>query len=107
MGYWNWEYYPRNKANTNKKKPSERKKFGQTFWSKEFLNSLKGIRIGQQKNVLVHRLINQGTLEERIDDMIQSKKHLANITVASGETWLGDLSNKELRELVALSEHKE
>src|SRR3989339_328310 len=65
----------------------------------------RAYRIGQQKNVLVHRLINQGTLEERIDDMIQSKKHLANITVASGETWLGDLNNKELRELVGLSKH--
>jgi SNF2 family DNA or RNA helicase len=51
----------------------------------------------------VHRLITQGTLEEKIDRMIQAKKELANMTVQTGEKWIGELSNKELRELVQLS----
>ena len=37
--------------------------------------------------------------EERIDEMIQKKKHLAEMTVATGENWIGKLSNKELREI--------
>ena len=62
----------------------------------------RAFRIGQTKNVLVYRLINQGTLEEKIDAMIQSKKELADLSVKTGETWLGDLSNDELAELVSL-----
>ena len=56
-------------------------------------------RIGQHQNVLVHRFITQNTFEERIDKMIQDKRHLADLTVATGESWIGKLSNKELREL--------
>lgn len=59
----------------------------------------RAYRIGQTKNVMVHRFITQGTFEEKIDHMIQEKKHLADMTVASGESWIGKLSNKELREL--------
>ncbi|MDR2498210.1 MAG: DEAD/DEAH box helicase [Tannerellaceae bacterium] len=59
----------------------------------------RAYRIGQDKNVMVHRLICKDTFEERIDDMIQQKKHLADMTVASGESWIGKLSNKELREI--------
>ncbi len=62
----------------------------------------RAFRIGQTKNVLVYRLMNQGTLEEKIDAMIQSKKELADLSVKTGETWLGDLSNEELAELVSL-----
>lgn len=62
----------------------------------------RAYRIGQDRNVLVHRLITQGTLEEKIDDMIQRKKELANLTISVGEKWLGELSNDELRELVRL-----
>lgn len=62
----------------------------------------RAFRIGQQRNVQVHRFITQGTLEEKIDAMIQKKKELANLTVASGEKWVGELSNAELRELVKL-----
>ena len=56
----------------------------------------RAYRIGQHKNVVVHRFITKNTFEEKIDKMIQHKKHLANITVTSGENWIGKLSNKEL-----------
>ena len=59
----------------------------------------RAYRIGQEKNVMVHRMICKNTFEERIDEMIQKKKHLAEITVATGENWIGKLSNKELREI--------
>ena len=59
----------------------------------------RAYRIGQHQNVLVHRFITQNTFEERINQMIQDKRHLADLTVATGESWVGKLSNKELREL--------
>ena len=59
----------------------------------------RAYRIGQKKNVLVHRFITKNTFEEKIDEMIQKKKHLADMTVATGENWIGKLSNKELREI--------
>ncbi len=62
----------------------------------------RAYRIGQQRNVNVHRFISQGTMEEKIDKLIQSKKNLAEMSVTTGESWLGDLSNKELKALVAL-----
>ena len=60
----------------------------------------RAFRIGQKKNVIVHRLISKGTFEEKINQMLQDKKHLADLTVANGEKWIGDLSNRELQELV-------
>lgn len=62
----------------------------------------RAYRIGQKKNVVVHRFITKNTFEEKINDMIQKKKHLAEMTVATGENWLGKLSNKELRELFTI-----
>jgi len=62
----------------------------------------RAFRIGQQRNVQVHRFITQGTFEERINAMLQSKKELANLTVAAGEKWVGELSDGELRDLVRL-----
>jgi SNF2 family DNA or RNA helicase/uncharacterized Zn finger protein len=59
----------------------------------------RAYRIGQKKNVMVHRMICKNTFEERIDEMIQKKKHLAEMTVATGENWIGKLSNRELREI--------
>ncbi|MDQ6761393.1 MAG: hypothetical protein M3015_02060 [Bacteroidota bacterium] len=53
---------------------------------------------------MVHRLLTKGTLEEKIDDMLQSKKKLANLTVATGEKWIGELSDMEIKELVKLGE---
>ena len=59
----------------------------------------RAYRIGQKKNVQIHRFITKNTFEERIDEMIQKKKHLAEMTVSTGENWIGKFSNKELREI--------
>lgn len=62
----------------------------------------RAYRIGQQHNVQVHRLITRATFEERINDMIQSKRNLADMTVDSGEKWIGNLSNAELQDVFSL-----
>jgi uncharacterized Zn finger protein len=62
----------------------------------------RAYRIGQQKNMMVWRLITQATFEEKIDEMIRRKKDLANLTVATGESWIGNLSNEDLKTLVSL-----
>ena len=59
----------------------------------------RAFRIGQKKNVMVHRMITKNSFEEKIDEMIQRKKQLADMTVATGENWIGKLSNRELREI--------
>lgn len=59
----------------------------------------RAYRIGQNKNVMVHRFITRNTFEERINEMIISKRELAELTVSSGENWIGKLSNKELKEI--------
>lgn len=51
---------------------------------------------------MVHRFITKNTFEERINAMIQSKKNLAEMTVSSGENWIGNLSNKALNELFTI-----
>jgi SNF2 family DNA or RNA helicase len=63
----------------------------------------RAYRIGQTRDVLVHKYICAGTLEERIDDLIESKRALADSIVGSGESWLTELDTDALRELVALS----
>ncbi len=62
----------------------------------------RAYRIGQKNNVLVHRFITQGTFEEKINALLQSKKELANLTVSTGEKWIGEYSDGELAELVSL-----
>lgn len=62
----------------------------------------RAYRIGQQRSVLVHKLVTTGTVEERIDAMIASKRALAESVVGTGEDWLTELSTDELRDLVAL-----
>jgi len=62
----------------------------------------RAYRIGQKNNVLVHRFITQGTFEEKINKLLQKKKELANLTVSTGEKWIGEFSNEELKELVRL-----
>ncbi len=62
----------------------------------------RAFRIGQVRNVEVHKFITTGTLEEMIDEMIESKRGLAQAIVGSGEKWLTELSTDDLRELVSL-----
>ncbi len=63
----------------------------------------RAYRIGQKKNVLVHKLICRGTVEEKIDQLIASKQSLSQeILEGSGETLLTELKNEELLKLVAL-----
>jgi superfamily II DNA or RNA helicase len=59
-------------------------------------------RLGQTKSVQVHRLIAEGTVEDRIAAMLASKRHLADAVLRSGEVALTELSDDELGELVAL-----
>jgi superfamily II DNA or RNA helicase len=59
-------------------------------------------RIGQTRNVQVHKLITMGTLEEKIDAMLESKRDLADRVVGTGEGWLTELDDDALRRLVVL-----
>lgn len=63
----------------------------------------RAFRIGQSKAVQVHKFVCVGTLEERIDMMIEQKKELAESIVGSGEGWLTEMSTTQLKELFALS----
>ena len=62
----------------------------------------RAFRIGQKRNVQVHKFVTTGTLEEMIDDMIESKKGLAQAVVGSGENWITEMSTDELRKVVSL-----
>ena len=63
----------------------------------------RAFRIGQTKDVMVHKLVSQGTIEEKIDQMIHSKKELAENMIGSGsEKWITELSNEELFSLLRL-----
>src|SRR5271165_4254506 len=64
----------------------------------------RAFRIGQKRKVQVRKFICTGTLEEKIDDMIEEKKALADLVVGDGEGWLTELSSGDLRNLFALSE---
>lgn len=63
----------------------------------------RAFRIGQTKNVQVRKFVCIGTIEEKIDLLIEQKKELADNIVGTGEGWLTELSNADLRQLVALS----
>src|SRR5258706_34194 len=62
----------------------------------------RAFRIGQTKNVQVHKFICLGTLEERIDELIEHKKGLAERIIGEGEGWISEMSTDELRDLVSL-----
>ena len=62
----------------------------------------RAFRIGQTKDVQVHKFICLGTLEEHIDELIDHKKALADQIVGSGENWISELNSNELRDLVSL-----
>ena len=63
----------------------------------------RAFRIGQKKNVLVHKFITTGTVEEKIDRMIEDKLRLSDELIAgSGESWITEMSSEELMNLFAL-----
>ena len=62
----------------------------------------RAFRIGQTRDVQVYKYICAGTLEERIDELIESKKTLADSVVGAGEHWLTELSTDELHDLMTL-----
>jgi SNF2 family DNA or RNA helicase len=63
----------------------------------------RAFRIGQRRNVQVRKFICTGTLEEKIDEMIEEKKALADLVIRDGEGWLTELSTRDLHEVFALS----
>jgi superfamily II DNA or RNA helicase len=63
----------------------------------------RAFRIGQRRDVQVHRFVCIGTIEERIDQMINEKRTVAQLAVGSGESWLTGLSTNDLLDLVALT----
>jgi hypothetical protein len=62
----------------------------------------RAFRIGQRRNVQVHKFVCVGTLEEKIDEMIERKKAIADNVVGTGETWLTELSTADIKDLFAL-----
>ncbi len=61
----------------------------------------RAFRIGQTRNVFVHKFVTPGTLEERIDQMIEDKKKIAGAIVGSDESWLARLDNEAFKQLIA------
>ncbi|GGI43976.1 ATP-dependent helicase [Paenibacillus marchantiophytorum] len=62
----------------------------------------RAYRMGQTRNVLVHKFISLGTLEERIDEMLENKMSLSENVISTSEGWITELSNDELRDLFSL-----
>jgi SNF2 family DNA or RNA helicase len=63
----------------------------------------RAFRIGQKKNVFVHKFVAIGTLEEKIDQMIEDKKKLAGAIVGADESWLTELDNDAFKQLISLN----
>lgn len=63
----------------------------------------RAFRIGQEKNVFVHKFVTLGSLEERIDQMIEDKQKLAESVVGADESWLTELDNDTFKDLIALN----
>jgi len=62
----------------------------------------RAFRIGQSRNVFVHKFVCTGTLEERIQQMLDRKREVADSLLAAGENWITELSNDELKRLLTL-----
>lgn len=60
-------------------------------------------RIGQNQTVFVHKLVCQGTLEEKIDQLLTDKKELAEKSVGTGDDWFTNLDTEQLREVLSLN----
>jgi SNF2-related domain/SNF2 Helicase protein/Helicase conserved C-terminal domain len=63
----------------------------------------RAYRIGQQRSVQVHKLMCAGTVEDKIDQLLESKRQLAATIVGAGEQWITELDDTELRDLFALA----
>ncbi|SDD05364.1 DEAD/DEAH box helicase [Glycomyces harbinensis] len=61
-------------------------------------------RIGQTRTVHVHKLVTAGSLEERVDELLARKRAIADAVVGSGEDWLGELDDSQLRKLIELDD---
>jgi hypothetical protein len=64
----------------------------------------RAYRIGQTRSVQVHKLLCAGTVEEKVDRMLEQKRALASKVVGSGEQWITELGDSQLRDLFALSQ---
>ncbi len=62
----------------------------------------RAYRIGQTRTVQVHKFVVRGTLEERIDEMIEQKTELATNIIGAGERWLTELSTSQLKDILTL-----
>jgi SNF2 family DNA or RNA helicase len=62
----------------------------------------RAFRIGQKRSVAVYKFICAGTVEERVDELAERKKELAEAVIQSGEGWLTELSTESLRDLFEL-----
>lgn len=62
----------------------------------------RAFRIGQTRTVHVHKFVCMGTLEERIDRMIEEKTQLAEQIIGSGDSWLTDMTTGQLHDLLLL-----
>ncbi len=62
----------------------------------------RAYRIGQQRAVQVHKLVTEGTVEDRIATLLSTKREPADAVVGAGESWITELSNTELADLVRL-----
>jgi len=63
----------------------------------------RAFRIGQKKTVFAHKMVTLGTLEERIDKMIEDKQALADSIVGTDENWLTEMNDGEFRDLIELN----
>jgi hypothetical protein len=63
----------------------------------------RAYRIGQRRAVQVHKLVCAGTIEDKVDRLLEHKRELAARVIGAGEQWITELGNRELRELFALS----
>jgi SNF2 family DNA or RNA helicase len=63
----------------------------------------RAFRIGQQKNVMIHKFVTVGTLEERIHDIIEAKKSIAEVMISHDESWLNQLDNEQFKALIRLN----
>ncbi|GHU56318.1 hypothetical protein AGMMS49975_19400 [Clostridia bacterium] len=62
----------------------------------------RAFRIGQTKNVMVHKFVTTGTIEEKIDNMLQQKAKLSDDIIGVGENWVTEMDNRELLNLFRL-----